>query len=99
MHTEEEMAYDDDFDIDNLPFVCRSQPSTTTCEMPEILHNNLYKQSRSESVEVPNAQCEKYNLPTDTTLSSTQNNDSSSIPKDQNSSADNYMNISSNISL
>ena len=86
MHTEEETPYDDDFDIDNLPFICHSQPSTTTCEMPEILRNNLYEQSSLESVEVPNTQSEKYNLPTDTTLSSTHNNDSSSIPKDQNSS-------------
>ena len=57
MHTEEETAYDDDFDIDNLPFVCHSQPSTTTGEMPEIMCNNLYEQSSLESVKVPNAQC------------------------------------------
>ena len=50
MQTEEEMAYDDDFDIDNLPFVCRSQPSATTCQMAEIMHKNVYKQSSSESV-------------------------------------------------
>ena len=86
MHTEEETAYDDDFNIDNLPFVHHSQPSTTTGEMPENMCNNLYEQSSSKSVEVSNAQHEKYNLLTDTTLLSTHNNESSSIPKDQNSS-------------
>ena len=75
MQTEEEMAYDDDFDIDNLPFVCHSQPSATTCQMPEIMRKNVYEQSSSESVEVPNAQREKYNLPTDMTLSSSHNNE------------------------
>ena len=90
MQREEETAYDDDFDIDNLPSKCRSQLSTTTCEMPEIMHKNVYEQSSSESVKVPNAQCEKYNLPTATTSSSTHNNDSSSIPKDKNSSGQLY---------
>ena len=86
MQTEEETAYDDDFDIDNLPFVCHSQPSATSCQMPEIMRKNRYEQSSSESVKAPNAQCEKYNLPTDMTSLSTHNNESSSIPNDQNSS-------------
>ena len=43
MQTEEETAYDDDFDIDNLPFICRSQPSVTTCQMSEIMHKNVYE--------------------------------------------------------
>ena len=93
MQTEEEMAYDDDFDIDNLPFVRHSQPSATSCPMPEIMHKNVYKQSSLESVEVPNAQCEKYNLPTDMTSSSSHNNESSSIPKDQNSSRQLHQNF------
>ena len=86
MQTEEETAYDDDFDIDNLPFIRRSQPSATSCQMPEIMCKNVYEQSSSESFKVPNAQREKYNLPTDMTSLSIHNNDSSSIPKDQNSS-------------
>ena len=84
MHTEEETAYDDDFDIDNLPFVRHSQPSATTCQMLEMIGKNVYKQSSLESVKVPNAQCEKYHLPTDTTSSSKHNNDSSSIPNYRN---------------
>ena len=98
MHTEEETAYDDDFDIDNLPFICHSQPSATMCQMPETISKNVYEQSSSESVEVPNAQREKYHLPTDMTSSSKHNNDSSSIPNDQNW-RDNYMTISSNCPL
>ena len=83
MHTEEETAYDDDFDIDNLPFIHHSQPSATPCQIPEMIGKNVYEQSSSESVEVSNAQREKYHLPTDMTSSSKHNNDSSSIPNDQ----------------
>ena len=93
MQTEEETAYDDDFDIDSLPFIHHSQPSATSCQMLEIMHKNVYEQSSSESVEVPNAQHEKYNLPTDTTLSSSHNNESSSIPKDPNSSRQLHQNF------
>ena len=93
MQTEEETAYDDDFDIDYLPFIRHSQPSATSCQMPEIMHKNVYEQSSLESVKVPNTQCEKYNLPTDTTSSSSHNNESSSIPKDQNSSRQLHQNF------
>ena len=86
IQTEDETAYDDDFDIDNLTFIRHSQPSATTCQMPEIIGKNVYEESSSESVKVPNTQREKYHLPTDTTLSSTHNNYSSSIPNDQNCS-------------
>ena len=93
MQTEEEMAYDDDFDIDNLPFIRHSQPSATTCQMLEIMCKNVYEQSSSESVKFPNAQREKYNLPTHTTSSSSQNNESSSIPNDPTSSGQQHQNF------
>ena len=83
MYTEEETGYEDDFDIDNLPFVRHSQPLSTTCGMSEIIQKNSYKTSSSESVEIPNAQHEKYHLQADSTYLSTHNNNSSSIPKFQ----------------
>ena len=93
MQTEEETAYDDDFDIDNLPFIHCSQPSATSCQMLEIMRKNVYEQSSSESVKVPKALRKKYNIPTDTTSSSAHNNESSSIPKDQNSSGQLHQNF------